>query len=186
MIRGVNMTLKEQMFADRHIFFDDLSDIHTINGVQLSVIMEQETTYFAEIENFPNRPLKDDPQKIDGKDYIVDSVKMDNGILRVDLKQMDLDYTVTFQNATITNVKGSTTKTWTDYQTALASIRQLTADEKANSSQIFAEADYVVECWYFEGITHDTRIKMGAKYFDIVGANNIRDKWLKLRCKELI
>jgi SPP1 family predicted phage head-tail adaptor len=69
----------------------------------------------------------------------------------------------------------------------MSAIRQLTQEEKESESQMFVEGDYVVECWYTAGITADMRIKAGNKTYEITGIDNVhnRNKWMKIRCKEL-
>ena len=103
---------------------------------------------------------------------------------------MKYDYRnqIEIQQKNITrDTDGAEIEAWTTLHTTFCSMRQLTANEKMAAQQKYAEAKYMLEMWYIDGITEVMRIKKDdGTYLDICGVDNVgsMSELLRLTCKE--
>ena len=104
------MTFKEQIKADVGTVFlnnDEFSDIHTINGKQISVIVDNSELIqrakitgtaatdgiysdsiliFVSVAEFPKRPNIGSMLNLDGRDYKVINCTAEGGVYSIELK----------------------------------------------------------------------------------------------------
>lgn len=82
---------------------------------------------------------------------------------------------------------GATTRTWSTYATAWASVEPLTGREYFEQGKVNSEVTTRIRTRYISGVTNLMRVKFGTRIFGIVRINNIleRNKEFELMCQEI-
>ena len=89
----------------------------------------------------------------------------------------ELDRRITVQSATTTtNAVGQDVKTWTDYKTIWAKVKEENPSERIRANRVDARMTYVITTRYRTDLTTDMRIVYGGNALDIHGIQEIGRK----------
>jgi len=83
---------------------------------------------------------------------------------------------------------GSVTRTWAPFATVWASVEPLLGREYFDAQREQADVSHRVRMRYLAGVTHNMRVVLGSRVFEIESVLNAgeRDRELVLMCRESV
>ena len=103
------------------------------------------------------------------------------------MRTQRLRHTVEVQKPTRTRDSlGDAVPSWTTVQDRPAAITPLSARDRLQADQRLNDITHRVRMWWFEGLTHDYRLKLNSRIFEISSILNKdeRNKIMELLCTE--